>query len=43
MSQICPCDGGTAVGENSTVSEGQKQDGVLLGSGDLGTPLLASM
>ena len=23
MSQICPCDGGTAVGENSTVSEGQ--------------------
>lgn len=39
-SQICLCGGGTAVGENSTVSEGQKQGGVLLGSGDLGIPLL---
>lgn len=28
------------MGENSTVSEGQKQGGVMLGSGDLGIPLL---
>lgn len=28
------------MGENSTVSEGQKQGGVLLASGDLGIPLL---